>query len=160
MPPRRWFIDDYSTFSAVFEEDLLRETSSKATIAFLKRQLKAIQDHPLDATFVTLGKTRFHVVRAGGYLDSTTDEGPTWVPELLFVYIADPNVTGADAEAIRIDAMVDRAAGNPVQEDDVGVIHPVCVWRTGPGFNAMPRDQAVLQLVERQLRNLDRWKAH
>jgi hypothetical protein len=159
MPPRRWFIDDYSTFSHVFDEDLLRETGSEAMFEFVARTLKGIQDHPLDASHVTVGKTRFHVVRAGGYVDKTREE-PELVPELLFIYIADPNVNGADAEAIRIDAMVARAAGRPVIEEDVGIIHPVCVCRTVPGLGAAEQDSEIQRLVERQLRNLDSWKWH
>jgi hypothetical protein len=155
MPPRRWYIDDYSTFSHIFDEDLLREMASKPIAECLKRTLKDIQRNPLDAQYVTVGKVRFYVVRAGGY-----GHKQFAVPELLIVYIADANVTGADAEALRINAMIDRAAGKPVHEGDVGVIHPVCVCKTVSGLSAAARDQEVQQLVERRLRRLDRWKAH
>lgn len=155
MPPRRWFIDDYSTFSDVFDEDLLREMSSKPISECLKRTLKEIQRNPLDAQFVTLGKVRFYVVRTGGYGHMQFQ-----VPEMLVVYIADPSVTGADAEAVRIDAMIDRAAGKPVTDAEVGVIHPVCVCRAVPAVSADARDRELLQLVERRLRRLDRWTAH
>jgi hypothetical protein len=155
MPPRRWYIDDYSTFSHIFDEDLLREMGSPPIAECLKRTLKDIQRSPLDAQFVTVGKVRFYVVRAGGY-----GHKQFAVPELLIVYVAEANVTGADAEALRINAMIDRAAGKPVHEGDVGVIHPVCVCKTVPGLSAAAREQELLQLVERRLLRLDRWMAH